>query len=227
MKLLPPCFPSLTEVSGSTPSTAMSSTRPRHTKSMSSSGHPSKSTLPPIDDNTELKARWAAGPRRRRLLPQWLLGDHDFLCRSQWCWWLNLIFYSIMYVHVPAPLLVVPPPLHLHTVLAPQRRTASLAVQQVAAPFTELNSETGVALPTTAPRLRPHYPTTQGLWLSNAGAPPLGSSGRSPQSLSAGQWRQKVRTISVAKLFINACNELCQESCCSSRTSPPPRFEVI
>uniref|UniRef100_A0AAQ6AFD3 MAP/microtubule affinity-regulating kinase 3 n=1 Tax=Amphiprion ocellaris TaxID=80972 RepID=A0AAQ6AFD3_AMPOC len=45
----------LTEVSGSTPSTAMSSTRPRHTKSMSSSGHPSKSTLPPIDDNTELK----------------------------------------------------------------------------------------------------------------------------------------------------------------------------
>lgn len=51
---------SLTEVSGSTPSTAMSSTRPRHTKSMSSSGHPSKSTLPPIDDNTELKARWAA-----------------------------------------------------------------------------------------------------------------------------------------------------------------------
>uniref|UniRef100_A0A3P8SZX2 MAP/microtubule affinity-regulating kinase 3 n=1 Tax=Amphiprion percula TaxID=161767 RepID=A0A3P8SZX2_AMPPE len=46
---------SLTEVSGSTPSTAMSSTRPRHTKSMSSSGHPSKSTLPPIDDNTELK----------------------------------------------------------------------------------------------------------------------------------------------------------------------------
>lgn len=49
---------SLTEVSGSTPSTAISSTRPRHTKSMSSSGHPSKSTLPPIDDNTELKARF-------------------------------------------------------------------------------------------------------------------------------------------------------------------------
>uniref|UniRef100_A0A8C7ZXT3 non-specific serine/threonine protein kinase n=1 Tax=Oryzias sinensis TaxID=183150 RepID=A0A8C7ZXT3_9TELE len=47
---------SLTEVSGSTPSTATSSTRPRHTKSMSSSGHPSKSTLPPIEDNTELKA---------------------------------------------------------------------------------------------------------------------------------------------------------------------------
>uniref|UniRef100_A0A3B4G0N9 non-specific serine/threonine protein kinase n=1 Tax=Pundamilia nyererei TaxID=303518 RepID=A0A3B4G0N9_9CICH len=52
---------SLTEVSGSTPSTAMSSTRPRHTKSMSSSGHPSKSTLPPIDDNTELKA--SSSPR--------------------------------------------------------------------------------------------------------------------------------------------------------------------
>uniref|UniRef100_A0A4W6DYU2 MAP/microtubule affinity-regulating kinase 3 n=1 Tax=Lates calcarifer TaxID=8187 RepID=A0A4W6DYU2_LATCA len=52
---------SLTEVSGSTPSTAMSSTRPRHTKSMSSSGHPSKSTLPPIEDNTELKA--SSSPR--------------------------------------------------------------------------------------------------------------------------------------------------------------------
>uniref|UniRef100_A0A7N6AEN7 non-specific serine/threonine protein kinase n=1 Tax=Anabas testudineus TaxID=64144 RepID=A0A7N6AEN7_ANATE len=52
---------SLTEVSGSTPSTAISATRPRHTKSMSSSGHPSKSTLPPIDDNTELKA--SSSPR--------------------------------------------------------------------------------------------------------------------------------------------------------------------
>uniref|UniRef100_A0A3Q2ZPY0 non-specific serine/threonine protein kinase n=1 Tax=Kryptolebias marmoratus TaxID=37003 RepID=A0A3Q2ZPY0_KRYMA len=52
---------SLTEVSGSTPSTALSSTRPRHTKSMSSSGHPSKSTLPPIDDNTELKS--SSSPR--------------------------------------------------------------------------------------------------------------------------------------------------------------------
>uniref|UniRef100_UPI0037E9A526 serine/threonine-protein kinase MARK1-like isoform X1 n=1 Tax=Semicossyphus pulcher TaxID=241346 RepID=UPI0037E9A526 len=52
---------SLTEVSGSTQSTAMSATRPRHTKSMSSSGHPSKSTLPPIDDNTELKA--SSSPR--------------------------------------------------------------------------------------------------------------------------------------------------------------------
>lgn len=52
---------SLTEVSGSTPSTALSSTRPRHTKSMSASGHPSKSTLPPIDDNTELKA--SSSPR--------------------------------------------------------------------------------------------------------------------------------------------------------------------
>ncbi|XP_067092089.1 serine/threonine-protein kinase MARK1-like isoform X1 [Osmerus mordax] len=50
---------SLTEVSGSSLSacgSALSSTRPRHTKSMSSSGHPSKSTLPPIDDNSELKA---------------------------------------------------------------------------------------------------------------------------------------------------------------------------
>uniref|UniRef100_A0A3Q4HVR5 non-specific serine/threonine protein kinase n=1 Tax=Neolamprologus brichardi TaxID=32507 RepID=A0A3Q4HVR5_NEOBR len=54
---------SLTEVSGSTPSTAMSSTRPRHTKSMSSSGHPSKSTLPPIDDNTELKPGAISSPR--------------------------------------------------------------------------------------------------------------------------------------------------------------------
>uniref|UniRef100_A0AAQ4RAZ4 MAP/microtubule affinity-regulating kinase 3 n=1 Tax=Gasterosteus aculeatus aculeatus TaxID=481459 RepID=A0AAQ4RAZ4_GASAC len=53
--------PSLTEVSGSTSSTAMSATRPRHTKSMSSTGHPSKSTLPPIDDNTELKA--SSSPR--------------------------------------------------------------------------------------------------------------------------------------------------------------------
>ncbi|MED6232661.1 MAP microtubule affinity-regulating kinase 1 [Ataeniobius toweri] len=52
---------SLTEVSGSTPSTALSSTRPRHTKSMSASGHPSKSTLPPIDDNTELKS--SSSPR--------------------------------------------------------------------------------------------------------------------------------------------------------------------
>uniref|UniRef100_A0A8C5AJ33 non-specific serine/threonine protein kinase n=1 Tax=Gadus morhua TaxID=8049 RepID=A0A8C5AJ33_GADMO len=52
---------SLTEVSGSTPSTAPSSTRPRHTKSMSASGHPSKSTLPPIEDNTELKA--SSSPR--------------------------------------------------------------------------------------------------------------------------------------------------------------------
>uniref|UniRef100_A0A3Q2E8F7 non-specific serine/threonine protein kinase n=1 Tax=Cyprinodon variegatus TaxID=28743 RepID=A0A3Q2E8F7_CYPVA len=52
---------SLTEVSGSTTSTPLSSTRPRHTKSMSASGHPSKSTLPPIDDNTELKA--SSSPR--------------------------------------------------------------------------------------------------------------------------------------------------------------------
>ncbi|KAJ3610376.1 hypothetical protein NHX12_022468 [Muraenolepis orangiensis] len=52
---------SLTEVSGSTPSTTASSTRPRHTKSMSASGHPSKSPLPPIEDNTELKA--SSSPR--------------------------------------------------------------------------------------------------------------------------------------------------------------------
>ncbi|XP_057703865.1 serine/threonine-protein kinase MARK1 isoform X3 [Corythoichthys intestinalis] len=52
---------SLTEVSGSTPSTAVTSTRPRHIKSMSSSGHPSKSTLPPIDDNAELKS--SSSPR--------------------------------------------------------------------------------------------------------------------------------------------------------------------
>uniref|UniRef100_A0A8D3C0U4 MAP/microtubule affinity-regulating kinase 3 n=1 Tax=Scophthalmus maximus TaxID=52904 RepID=A0A8D3C0U4_SCOMX len=53
-------FPT-SRVSGSTQSTAVSSARPRHTKSMSSSGHPSKSTLPPIDDNTELKA--SSSPR--------------------------------------------------------------------------------------------------------------------------------------------------------------------
>uniref|UniRef100_A0A8D0AIG1 non-specific serine/threonine protein kinase n=1 Tax=Sander lucioperca TaxID=283035 RepID=A0A8D0AIG1_SANLU len=54
-------FPHKQIGAGSTSSTAMSSTRPRHTKSMSSSGHPSKSTLPPIDDNTELKA--SSSPR--------------------------------------------------------------------------------------------------------------------------------------------------------------------
>ncbi|XP_061083710.1 serine/threonine-protein kinase MARK1 isoform X2 [Conger conger] len=54
---------SLTEVStgtGSTPSSSGAtptapSTRPRHVKSMSASGHPSKSTLPPIEDNSEYR----------------------------------------------------------------------------------------------------------------------------------------------------------------------------
>lgn len=36
-------------------SSALASTRPRHVKSMSASGHPSKSPLPPIEDNAELK----------------------------------------------------------------------------------------------------------------------------------------------------------------------------
>ncbi|XP_012693784.1 serine/threonine-protein kinase MARK1-like isoform X2 [Clupea harengus] len=46
----------LTEVASPSPSGASSNlvpTRPRHTKSMSASGHPSKSTLPPIQDNSE------------------------------------------------------------------------------------------------------------------------------------------------------------------------------
>lgn len=85
-----------------------------------------------------------------------------------------------------APLRGVPPPLRLHTVLAPQRRTAFLAVPPVAAPSTELSSETGAALPTTAPQLHPHCLMIRGLSLSNAGAPRLELSARSPQSLSAG-----------------------------------------
>lgn len=158
---------SLTEVSGSTPSTAMSSTRPRHTKSMSSSGHPSKSTLPPIEDNTELKARCAARPYTTTVS----------LFTS------SLIFY----IHSVAPLLVVPPTLRLHTVLAPRRRTDSPADPPVAAPSTELSSETDAAPPITALQLHPHCPMTRGLSPSSAGARPLGSSARSPQSLSAGQ----------------------------------------
>uniref|UniRef100_A0AAY4DBN2 non-specific serine/threonine protein kinase n=1 Tax=Denticeps clupeoides TaxID=299321 RepID=A0AAY4DBN2_9TELE len=52
---------SLTEVSADTPSSAgassaQASTRPRHVKSMSASSHPSKSTLPPIEDNSEYKS---------------------------------------------------------------------------------------------------------------------------------------------------------------------------
>lgn len=35
------------------PGATVSSTRPRHVKSMSASGHPMKSCLPPIDDNAE------------------------------------------------------------------------------------------------------------------------------------------------------------------------------
>lgn len=80
-----------------------------------------------------------------------------------------------------------PPPPRLHTVLAPRRRTASPAAPPAAAPSTELSSETGAAPPTTAPRRRPRCPTTRGLSPSSAGAPPPGSSAKSPPSLSAGQ----------------------------------------
>ncbi|XP_028844027.1 serine/threonine-protein kinase MARK1-like isoform X4 [Denticeps clupeoides] len=57
---------SLTEVSADTPSSAgassaQASTRPRHVKSMSASSHPSKSTLPPIEDNSEYKS--SSSPR--------------------------------------------------------------------------------------------------------------------------------------------------------------------
>ena len=58
-----------------------------------------------------------------------------------------------MSVHVAAPLLGVLPPLRLHTVLVPPRRTVSPAAPPVAAPSTELSSETGAAPPTTAPGL--------------------------------------------------------------------------
>jgi len=54
--LPPPCF-SLPEVPAASPSPSpgatISSARPRHVKSMSASGHPMKSCLPPIDDNAE------------------------------------------------------------------------------------------------------------------------------------------------------------------------------
>lgn len=73
---------SLTEVSGSTPSTAISSTRPRHTKSMSSSGHPSKSTLPPIDDNTELKARFETRSKSFSLTTAKTKANIFFFCSS-------------------------------------------------------------------------------------------------------------------------------------------------
>uniref|UniRef100_A0A673Z8M4 non-specific serine/threonine protein kinase n=1 Tax=Salmo trutta TaxID=8032 RepID=A0A673Z8M4_SALTR len=52
--------------SGSSPSSgatsAVPSTRPRHVKSMSASGHPIKSPLPPIDDNAEYKGPPTASP---------------------------------------------------------------------------------------------------------------------------------------------------------------------
>ncbi|XP_056225206.1 serine/threonine-protein kinase MARK1 isoform X1 [Seriola aureovittata] len=51
---------SLPEVPAASPSPspggAVSSTRPRHVKSMSASGHPMKSSLPPIDDNAEYQS---------------------------------------------------------------------------------------------------------------------------------------------------------------------------
>ncbi|CAJ1054173.1 serine/threonine-protein kinase MARK1-like [Xyrichtys novacula] len=51
---------SLPEVPAASPSPSpgatMSSTRPRHVKSMSASGHPMKSCLPPIDDNAEYQS---------------------------------------------------------------------------------------------------------------------------------------------------------------------------
>ncbi|CAM4653398.1 unnamed protein product [Leuciscus chuanchicus] len=62
---------SLTEMSGSASasssvspggSSAGASTRPRHVKSMSASGHPNKSPLPPIEDNTEFKGAPSTSP---------------------------------------------------------------------------------------------------------------------------------------------------------------------
>ncbi|XP_026092251.1 serine/threonine-protein kinase MARK1-like isoform X1 [Carassius auratus] len=43
-------------------SSALASTRPRHVKSMSASGHPSKSPLPPIEDNAEFKGAPSTSP---------------------------------------------------------------------------------------------------------------------------------------------------------------------
>lgn len=157
---------SLTEVSGSTPSTAISSTRPRHTKSMSASGHPSKSTLPPIDDNTELKARFETRSKSSSLP----------IAETK----ANIFSFAV-------PPLAALPTLHLHTVLAPRRRTVSPVEPPVAAHSTGPSLETDAAPPTMAPQLHPHCLMTQGLLLSNAGAHLQGSSARSPQSLSAGQ----------------------------------------
>ncbi|XP_058616500.1 serine/threonine-protein kinase MARK1 isoform X2 [Onychostoma macrolepis] len=41
---------------------ALASTRPRHVKSMSASGHPTKSPLPPIEDNAEFKGSSSRAP---------------------------------------------------------------------------------------------------------------------------------------------------------------------
>lgn len=86
-----------------------------------------------------------------------------------------------------ARLHAAPPPLRLHTVLAPQRRTVSPVVPPVAALFTEPSSETAAAPPTTDLQLHPHCLMIRGLSLNNAGAPLQGSLARSPPSLSAGQ----------------------------------------
>ncbi|TRZ01112.1 hypothetical protein DNTS_007838 [Danionella cerebrum] len=43
-------------------SSVLASTRPRHVKSMSTSGHPSRSPLPPIDDHAELKSSTSRVP---------------------------------------------------------------------------------------------------------------------------------------------------------------------
>ncbi|KAJ8384772.1 hypothetical protein AAFF_G00198580 [Aldrovandia affinis] len=61
------CAGSASSSSGATPS--VPSTRPRHVKSMSASGHPSKSTLPPIEDNSEYQPGSAPppGPPQRHL----------------------------------------------------------------------------------------------------------------------------------------------------------------
>ncbi|XP_028266394.1 serine/threonine-protein kinase MARK1 [Parambassis ranga] len=57
---------SLTEVPAASPSPSpgatVSSARPRHVKSMSASGHPMKSSLPPIDDNAEYQSSPAQPP---------------------------------------------------------------------------------------------------------------------------------------------------------------------
>ncbi|XP_072239653.1 serine/threonine-protein kinase MARK1 isoform X2 [Leuresthes tenuis] len=57
---------SLPEVPSASPSPSLrapvSSTRPRHVKSMSASGHPMKSCLPPIDDNAEYQSSHHQNP---------------------------------------------------------------------------------------------------------------------------------------------------------------------